>query len=316
MNITIVPSIRWIKTDKVSLNIPTWNFNDNHIESIEWEDGKGIVKFKEGSITDTFFNDVSILQPYLDALEPYTEENFPDVYYDEARQAYFFNSNPGTNYFTNDKILNNILNSQREDKQAWIYLHIPKTAGMFIKSRIKESMEMSRILDPFVDNMTFSTPIRNAPRLSFVKNNIEMANDHRVKFISIVRNPYDRIYSLWKWSRVNGLRGSLEFPEVEDNFNDFAISLAKGNYDYYYFMQRQTFFLDKYDDRLKILKFEDLNTEVKTFFQKNKVSWSEKKINDIPGKKYTDVYTEESTKLIRNRCFEEFEMFDYPVDLI
>lgn len=311
MNITIVPSMRWIKTDKASLNIPEWNFNDSHIESIEWKDGKGVVQFKEGSITEKSFDDVSVLQPYLDELEYYAEENFPDVSFDETKKVYVLNSG---NSHTNDETLNNILNAQNENKEAWIYIHVPKTAGMFIKSRIKESIETSKILDPFVNNNMFSTPIKNAPSISFVKKHIELANDERIKFIAVVRNPYDRVYSLWKWSRSHGLPGNLEFPEVEDKFNDFAISLAEGNYDHYYFMQRQTFFLKEYDDRLKILKFEDLNTEVKSFFQENGVSWSDQKVNDIPGKHYTDVYTQESIKAIQKRCSEEFEVFDYPIE--
>jgi len=312
MNVTIVPSIRWIKNDKASLNIPEWNFNDNHIESIEWQNGKGTVKFKEGSITETFFDDISILQPYLDKLEYYAEENFPDVIFDETKQVYILNDE--SNRSSDEKTLNNILNSQSENNQAWIYIHIPKTAGMFIKSRIKESVETSKILDPFANNKIFSTPIKNAPTISFVKKNIELVSDDRIKFITIVRNPYDRIYSLWKWSRVYGLPGNLEFPEVEPDFNDFVTSLAEGNYDHYYFMQNQTFFLKGENERLKVMKFEDLNIGVKSFFEQNGVSWSNQKINDVPGKNYIDVYTEKSMKAIYKRCFEEFEMFDYPVD--
>lgn len=309
MNITIVPSMRWIKTDEVSLNIPKWDFDDNHIESIEWKDGKGSVQFKKGSIIESSFNDVSILQPYLDALEPYAEENFPDVVFDETKQTYVLNNNNSSN---SNEGLSNILNSQGK---AWIYIHIPKTAGMFIKSRIKECIETSKILDPFVNNNIFSTPIKNAPRISFVKEHIELANDEKVKFIAVVRNPYDRVYSLWKWSRIYGLPGNLEFPEVEDKFNDFVTSWADGNYNHYYFMQGQTFFLKGYDDSLKIMKFEDLNTEVKLFFQENGVSWSDKKVNDVPGKQYTNVYTEESIKAVQKKCIDEFEMFGYSTDL-
>jgi hypothetical protein len=80
-------------------------------------------------------------------------------------------------------------------------------------------------------------------------------------------------------------------------------------------MQGQTFFLKGYDDSLKIMKFEDLNTEVKLFFQENGVSWSDKKVNDVPGKQYVDVYTEESIKAVQKKCLDEFEMFGYSTDL-
>ena len=34
------------------------------------------------------------------------------------------------------------------NKKAWVYIHIPKTGGMFIKSRISASKETTKILDP------------------------------------------------------------------------------------------------------------------------------------------------------------------------
>lgn len=67
---------------------------------------------------------------------------------------------------------------------------------------------------------------------------------------------------------------------------------------------------------LTTMKFEDLNTQVKLFFEENGVKWSNQKLNDIAGEKYIDVYTEESMKAIRKRCLEEFEMFEYSTDLI
>jgi hypothetical protein len=317
MNITIVPSMRWIKTDKISLNLPEWDFNDNHIEIIEWKDGEGKIKFKDGIILENTINDISILNQYLERLNYYSENNFPDVVFDEKIKNYVLKDKSKIFHQSDNCFLSKILlsNDNLDEKfKSWIYIHIPKTAGMFIKSRIKESLETSKILDPFVDNDLFSIPIKNAPSISFVKKNIELSNDERVGFIVVVRNPYDRIYSLWKWSRVNGIPGNLEFPEVEEKFNDFVISLTEGNYDHYYFMQRQTFFIKGYDTRLKIMKFEDLNTDVKAFFQKNGVSWSYDKINDIPGKKYTDVYNKFSIKAVQKRCEEEFEVFDYSME--
>ena len=88
--------------------------------------------------------------------------------------------------------------SDIENKKAWVYIHIPKTAGMFLKDLIKNSKDTSKILDPFSENTTYSVPVRNAPSISFVRQQIPASNDERIGFIIIVRNPYDRLHSLWK----------------------------------------------------------------------------------------------------------------------
>lgn len=203
-----------------------------------------------------------------------------------------------------------------EDKKAWIYIHIPKTAGMFIKSRISESKNTSKILDPFANNFIYSIPIINAPSISFVREQIPLSNDGRVGFIVIVRNPYDRIYSLWKWSRNYGRIGNLDFPNVEENFEDYVISLSSGKYDVYYFMQRQTFwFTGEEDCYVKTMKFEELNTTVKTFFENNGVTWSNDKVNATVGKNYREVYNSKMRDIVIERCQKEFEKFGYSLDL-
>jgi len=203
-----------------------------------------------------------------------------------------------------------------EDKKAWVYIHIPKTAGMFIKSRIAESKNTSNVLDPFVTNATYSVPVKNAPSISFVRKQISSSNNEKVGFIVIVRNPYDRVYSLWKWSRVYGYDGNLDFPGVEENFEDYIISLGSGKYDMCYFMQRQTFwFTGEENCFVKTMKFEELNTSVKTFFENNGVTWSNDKVNASVGKNYREVYTPKMRDIVLERCQEEFEKFEYSLDL-
>jgi hypothetical protein len=203
-----------------------------------------------------------------------------------------------------------------ENKKAWIYVHIPKTAGMFIKYRIAESKNTSKILDPFISNITYSVPVKNAPSISFVRQQIPLSNNENVGFVVIVRNPYDRIYSLWKWSRVYGGVGNLDFPDVEENFEDYVISLGEGKYDMCYFMQRQTFwFTGEEDCYVKTMKFEELNSTVKTFFENNGVTWSEGKVNATVGKNYQEFYTSKMKDIVFERCQEEFEKFGYSLDL-
>lgn len=200
--------------------------------------------------------------------------------------------------------------------KGWIYIHIPKTAGLFINSRISESKTTSKILTPFVYTQNYDSLLSSHPTISFVRNHLQLSNDTRIGFVTTVRNPYDRIYSLWKWSRKFGSSTRLDFTNVEENFEDFVISLGNGKYDVYYFMQKQISFLNGGEDRhVKIIKFENLNTEGKTFFEENGVTWSNLKVNAIPKINYIDAYTTISKNIVKEKYKEDFELFNYSLDL-
>jgi hypothetical protein len=81
-------------------------------------------------------------------------------------------------------------------------------------------------------------------------------------------------------------------------------------------MQRQTFwFTGEEDCYVKTMKFEELNSTVKTFFENNGVTWSEGKVNATVGKNYQEVYTSKMKDIVFERCQEEFEKFGYSLDL-
>lgn len=203
-----------------------------------------------------------------------------------------------------------------KDKKAWIYIHIPKTAGKFIKSRIEESKDTSKIVIPFANNSTCPVLFKYHSNISFVRQQIELANDHRIGFVVVVRNPYDRMYSMWKWLRLHGMIGNLDLPQVEEKFEDYLLNLKSGKYDMCYFMQNQTFFFTGGEDRfVKTMKFEELNTTVKTFFESNGVIWSDEKENVTEGRNYYEVYNNTMRDIVIERCNEEFEKFNYSLDL-
>jgi hypothetical protein len=162
---------------------------------------------------------------------------------------------------------------------------------MFIKDLILKSEKNSKIFNPFTNVNDFSLPVKNAPTIKFVRKQLPAANSNDVGFFVVVRNPYDRVYSLWKWSRQTGLIGSLDFPAVPNTFEEFVTQLGQGDYDSFYFMQSQLNYIDGEDiDNLKLFKYEDMDS-IKSFLQSCNVDWSEDKINNIPGPSYKDVYT-------------------------
>ena len=124
------------------------------------------------------------------------------------------------------------------------------------------------------------------------------------------------MHSLWKWSRLNGEIGNLDFPQVENNFEDYVLNLSSGKYDTCYFMQKQSFwFTGQENCYVKTMKFEELNTTVKTFFETNGVTWSDTKVNESPGPDYKTAYTPKMIEIVKERFKDEFETFGYSADL-
>jgi hypothetical protein len=63
------------------------------------------------------------------------------------------------------------------------------------------------------------------------------------------------------------------------------------------------------------MKFEELNTTVKTFFESNGVTWSDQKVNETNGRNYREIYNNTMRDIVIERCSEEFEKFNYSLDL-
>lgn len=205
--------------------------------------------------------------------------------------------------------------------QKYIHIHIPKTAGCFIKIILQKAAEETkelRIIDPLADKTKeeISNPLKFHPSIKFVRKVFPLANNPNTEFITIVRNPYDRIYSLWKYFRKLDKFGSLLYPYVPESFEDYIDELNAGEYNQYYHMNSQLFFIEGSNENpLHIFKFEELNTTVKTFFEQNGVKWQKEKVNDIPAQLYTEVYSKRTANIIRSLYHKEFETFNYSLDL-
>jgi hypothetical protein len=202
------------------------------------------------------------------------------------------------------------------EKKVYIYIHIPKTAGMFIKRLIAKYNEKSKIFNPFTGVSHLNDGLFGAhPTIKFIKEQLPAANSDDVGFFVVVRNPYDRVYSVWKWCRKSGVIGSLRFPAVPNTFEEFVTQLGQGDYDTFYFMQSQLNYIKGENiDELKLFKYEDMDS-IKSFLKSCNVDWSEKKVNNIPGPSYKDVYTPEMVEIVKTKYMDEFDTFGYSTEL-
>jgi hypothetical protein len=236
--------------------------------------------------------------------------------------------------YTDDQKIKYMIKSQSEDnKFLYIYVHVPKTSGTFIKSIVSNSVEQNKILIPFqiYEQRLSQIPLHilNHPTISLISKIIPSSNLPNIKFFSVVRNPFDRTYSLWKWlnleKKILTYKSSPADKDilclrtlypVPDNFKEFLYKLKDGYYDYLYFSQPQShYFLGSEDKVLEIFKMEEMH-RIKKFLLDNQIgSWSDKKVNDIPSKKYTEVYNQKMVSIVREKYHKDFETFGYSMDL-
>lgn len=70
MRVTVVPADKWVRRDDVSAHLTDWPFEDSHIHAIQWYEDHGEMEFAtRPKQPNEQFADVSVLDPYLDALD-------------------------------------------------------------------------------------------------------------------------------------------------------------------------------------------------------------------------------------------------------
>lgn len=209
-------------------------------------------------------------------------------------------------------------------KKVYIHVHIPKTAGIFIKYMHFNSKN-SKLFYPFSNIVTtddigrgliFSNVVKCHNNILFLKKYLPSIVSSEVGLFSVVRNPYDRIYSLWKYCKIEGVVGSVNVPHVPEKFEDFIYELCNDEYLGYYFMQSQLFYLKSMEDfDIKIFKFEEMDKIKKFLVNDCNLIWGYKKINDTPGEDYRTVYTSKMVEMVKTKFKDEFKTFGYSTDL-
>jgi hypothetical protein len=201
------------------------------------------------------------------------------------------------------------------DKKLYIHIHIPKTAGCFVRE-----LRAPKVFYPELENV--NAGLKYHFTVKFLKKYLPAACDEKVGIFAIVRNPYDRVYSLWKWLSRDvrdgggGVFGEIYQPLITDDFETFVRDLCSDYYLGYYGVQSQLYYIKGHEDlNFEFFKLEETEKLKDFLVDSCGATWSDKKVNESPGQDYRTVYTPELADLVKNYFAEEFEFFGYPVDL-
>ena len=195
------------------------------------------------------------------------------------------------------------------EKQKKIFIHIPKTAGTSIGTFFEENYKKSLILNQFKHNTFIEYQ-------NLLKNNL---NNYAI--FSVVRNPYDRILSYFKYHLERNAKFSnlkVEIAKESNTLNQFNLyldlTLNNKILEYtgrpYLVSKTQTSFLlnnnNRIDSRITILKYENLSEEMPNL---PKINVSK---NNITKK---DIYNKQNLDIIKKHFLEDFINFDYSTEI-
>jgi len=202
-----------------------------------------------------------------------------------------------------NKIIPNLHRSNRrisEGEKNSLFVHIPKTAGRYIRRLIKKGEENSEY--------TLHTPAR------FIKKELK-DYDNRLSY-AVVRNPYSRFYSACKFNGVKDPKDIEEMSELMVNADvDWASKYSILHYEHFF---SQKHFVTDFDNETVIVKeigkYENLLEFIHhlrdTYFNKlaDKFELKENTSSDW-DKKLTTKTKENIAKLYK----EDFELFRYSI---
>ena len=195
---------------------------------------------------------------------------------------------------------------ERKNKKLYIPIHIPKTGGTTIQTLVFETNEqLKNNLDPpHKCNVYYPFQHVHIP-VNKIREKITKKKYPNIDTFAIIRNPYTRIYSLWKFIRFKRLHG-----EVASDFNIFVSEYCSGKYKNVQFFESQLFFL-KGDEDIRIFKLEKMDI-LKEFLTKEcNVIWKDLQSNQTMGPPHYKMYDETSIRLIKYYLKEEFEILNY-----
>lgn len=180
----------------------------------------------------------------------------------------------------------------------YCFIHIPKTAGQSIQQALKDqgSLEQNKKL---WGHITLQTMVKNG--LKDLK-----------RTVSVVRNPYDRVFSVYHWALKRKYVKGLTFEEfVKKHHNTKSCNLYRAGH---FFKPQYDWVTSDIGLAEHILRFEHLDSDFKAFCKEVglKNNLPHKNRNETkPKVKLSSVYTDETRELVAKAYAKDLEFFHY-----
>ena len=213
-------------------------------------------------------------------------------------------------------------------KYRVIFVHIQRTGG-------------TSVSNIFIDNdpdLVMKLPAENVSKrlihcfISDLKPVLSADEFENYTKFSIVRNPYERLYSWYLMFKHNSIHGfeSEKTDEVVEkavlmydsirekldpyiaSFDDFLTVPNEGFFQRFYYNQLDYLEINQQFAMDKVLRFEHLSDDFNAFAKELNLNASLAHINkSVSEKSYRDVYSEKAKKLVAERFAKDLDFFGY-----
>ena len=199
------------------------------------------------------------------------------------------------------------------------FIHITKNAGTTIENNEKEKgILWGRFNDEYCKNINITKNIGDVWHNYFP--NLDKSIRSNYDWFLVVRNPYDRILSEFKWYSNRDQYKNNSF--TINMFNEFIQNKIKeandtntniGKYGGHFSPQYK--YLTN-DDKIHILKFENLNQEFNDLMKQYNINLKLDEKHNVSNHKFTiNDFNESTKKLIQEVYKKDFELFNYNINI-
>ncbi len=214
-------------------------------------------------------------------------------------------------------------------RARWIFIHIPKNAGV----AIRKSPELAGRLvsaDPyFHKSRAYSRAVRETMEAAGEHHGLQHARwrdlkpevTSRLQAVAVVRNPWSRTYSRWRFAQLAAAQGKVGPEYSADTFEGFIEERHKlADREYYWHRAvrgwyPQTDYVTDTEGNLRsdILRFESLDAEARDYFG---LTSEVRKRNRTSNEKsdYRSAYTPATIQIIADWYASDIEMFGFDFD--
>jgi|688.fasta_scaffold22242_9 hypothetical protein len=182
-------------------------------------------------------------------------------------------------------------------KQNYVYIHIPKCNGKYIRNLIKDQFEIIKEYWGIDKEKNI-----DLAHIAFSSSKFFLEKNVSYKFISFIRNPYDRIIS--GYSHLNLNRSSEDFNNFLINYLD--MKEFEKNYQKIHLLPQYKFLENKKNKKIEIVNFDNVCNN-------QKVTSCELTLKDFRLKKYNlkDYFNNKSLKIFNKFYEKDFEIGRY-----
>jgi hypothetical protein len=182
------------------------------------------------------------------------------------------------------------------EENKLFFIHIPKTAGTSIERSINGDLPL------WGRHFTFNKFLErnHSPQKYFI--------------FTVVRNPWDRIYSCFMWSKMLKKQGSF-WCESFDDYLLYVESYHSGGLEMNYLLEDFNWWTGGLDNLDLVIRYEELDQGVKKLSSILGFDISMPHLNRNPDKDpsvlYREYYSREGAEIISRKYSEEIKLFGY-----